>query len=115
MFFLSIPAACHLETGDALAMKLRETGFKGVTVKDLSQELTKILAEQGDQDNGCPDDNYKVMWREARSLHTKSRLGTVVVCVGNTVCTVFSSPLFVYHVKLCAVCIMWRVGTSFFF
>lgn len=42
-------------------MNLRETGFKGVTTKDLSQELTKILVEEvGDMATGCPDGNYKV-------------------------------------------------------
>ncbi|XP_063864840.1 uncharacterized protein LOC135102984 isoform X2 [Scylla paramamosain] len=54
--------ACHLETPDALAMKLREVGFKGVTTKDLSQELTKILVkEQGDLGANGSDGNYKLV------------------------------------------------------
>lgn len=61
IFLVFLPAACHLETPDALAMKLREVGFKGVTTKDLSQELTKILVkEQGDLDTKGSDGNYKV-------------------------------------------------------
>lgn len=42
-------------------MKVREAGFKGVTTKDLSQELIKILLEEmGGLDASSQDGNYQV-------------------------------------------------------